>query len=264
MAHIGADQIRPKAIEILSREGHRGGLRLTQLYRAVNSELPGANYNTIRSAIWNIDELDPVSVYKPARGLFRHTRFQSAATTTIQAPGSQGGTVAIPTRTAIDEESFYQPFADFLIDDLEECTRAIPLGGHVFGDKWSTPDVVGVLESKRSDVIKFEPIVVSAEVKFEGSQAAITEGFGQACAYQLYSHLVYLVLPTDSDEDALLRVESMCQISGLGLVLYDKTKPSEPDFQIRVRPIRHEPDLFYANQYLARIEAQLFRSGKST
>jgi hypothetical protein len=260
---IGASQIRPKALEILGRDANRTGLRLTQLYRAVNSELPAANYNTIRSAIWNLDEIDPDEVYKPARGLYRHTRFRTLPQSLPVLPSSPGpSSTASIAKPSIDEEAFYQPFADFLIDDLEECTRAIPLGGHAFGDKWATPDVIGVLESRRSDVIKSEPVVVSAEVKYDTSQVALTEGFGQACAYQLYSNLVYLVLPADSDEDTLLRLESLCQISGLGLVLFDRSNPIEPDFTIRVRPIKHEPDLFYVNQYLARIETQLFRSGK--
>jgi hypothetical protein len=260
---IGAAQIRPKALEILGRDANRAGLRLTQLYRAVNSELPAANYNTIRSAIWNLDEVEPEEVYKPARGLYRHIRFRNIAPS-LSASSASLVTAATTstTKPSVDEEAFYQPFADFLIDDLEECTRAIPLGGHAFGDKWATPDVIGVLESRRSDVIKSEPVVVSAEVKYDTSQAALTEGFGQACAYQLYSNLVYLVLPADSDEDTLLRLESLCQISGLGLVLFDRTNPSEPDFTIRVRPIKHEPDLFYVNQYLGQIETQLFRSGK--
>ena len=43
----------------------------------------------------------------------------------------------------IKEEDFYNSFADWLVNDMEECTKAICLGGNLFKDKWGTPDVVG-------------------------------------------------------------------------------------------------------------------------
>src|SRR6266849_6634974 len=52
------------------------------------------------------------------------------------------------------EEDFYQPFADWLVNEMEECTKAIVLGGNRFRDKWGTPDVIGKRESKRSDIIQ--------------------------------------------------------------------------------------------------------------
>ena len=36
--------------------------------------------------------------------------------------------------------------------ELEECTKAIAVGGAVFKDKWGTPDVVGIREPKKSDM----------------------------------------------------------------------------------------------------------------
>jgi hypothetical protein len=38
---------------------------------------------------------------------------------------------------------------------LEECTKAIQLGGNTFKDKWGTPDVIGKRESRKSDKISF-------------------------------------------------------------------------------------------------------------
>jgi hypothetical protein len=60
----------------------------------------------------------------------------------------------------ISENEFYQSFANYLVTDLEECTKAIPLGNNIFRDKWGTPDVIGIEESKPSDIVKHETIIV--------------------------------------------------------------------------------------------------------
>ena len=49
-----------------------------------------------------------------------------------------------PINSKIEEEDFYEKFADYLVKELEECTKAISLGGNRFQDKWGTPDVLGV------------------------------------------------------------------------------------------------------------------------
>ena len=45
----------------------------------------------------------------------------------------------------------------------DRCTRAIPLGGNLFRDKWGTPDVIGKRESRISDIVKMPTEIVSAE-----------------------------------------------------------------------------------------------------
>jgi hypothetical protein len=97
---------------------------------------------------------------------------------------------------------------------------------------------------------------VSAEIKMDGAQ--LVTAFGQACAYKLFSHKAYLVVPRQSPEEEIQRIDSLCQIFGIGFVIFDAEKPSAPDFEIRVRPARHEPDLFYTNKYVALIEKELF------
>jgi hypothetical protein len=54
-------------------------------------------------------------------------------------------------------DRFYEPFAEWLVKELEECTKAIAVGGPVFRDKWGTRDVVGLREPKKSDIAKFPP-----------------------------------------------------------------------------------------------------------
>ena len=47
-------------------------------------------------------------------------------------------------------------------------------------------------------------------------------------------------------------------IAGLGLVLFDKQNALNPNFLIRVRALRTEPDMFYVNRNLKIIEHRLF------
>jgi hypothetical protein len=45
---------------------------------------------------------------------------------------------------------------------------------------------------------------------------------------------------------------------GIGLVLFDCTSPEDPGFTIRVRAARREPDMFYLNRALKKVEKELF------
>lgn len=65
-------------------------------------------------------------------------------------------------------------------------------------------------------------------------------------------------MPKQAADDEVSRLDSLCQIFGIGLVIFDASKPTDPDFRIMVRPSKHEPDLFYTNKYLAKIEKELF------
>jgi hypothetical protein len=65
----------------------------------------------------------------------------------------------------IKEEDFYVPFANWLKNEIEDVTHAIPLGGNKFSDKWGTPDVIGKRQSMLSDIIKGPTEIVSAELK---------------------------------------------------------------------------------------------------
>lgn len=230
-----ADIINDKAVEILA--GEVAGLRYSELIRRVSGDLPSENFNTIRGAIWDLDVRRPTDIFKPARGVFQHVSFRSAiaaATTVATLPSS------------IKEEDFYAPFAHWIKDELEECTKAISLGGSAFGGKWGTPDVIGVRESHRTDIIKAPTEVVSAEIKID--TRGIIEAFGQACSYKLFSHRVYIVIPNQTSDADKSRIDSLCTILGIGLILFDATNPSDPKFQIQVRAIKHDPDMFYVNE----------------
>lgn len=151
---------------------------------------------------------------------------------------------------------FYEPFADWLKNEAEDCTKAIALGRNKFKDKWGTPDVIGVRESLRSDIVKAPTQIVSAEIKIDTNN--LITAFGQACAYRLFSHKTYIVVPKDSTQDDIARIDSLCIIFGIGLVLFDNTNVTLPQFEIKVRPYRQEPDIFYVNKYMKLIERELF------
>ena len=56
----------------------------------------------------------------------------------------------------------------------------------------------------------------------------------------------------------LARLESLCIACGLGLILFDSQNASHPNFSIRVRAMRTEPDMFYVNRNLKLIEQRIF------
>ena len=191
----------------------------------------------------------PDRVYKPARGLFRLTKYRD--------PTGELEKEFLPKEpTKVREEDFYAPFAEWLVNETEECTKAIPLGGNRFGGRWGTPDVIGKRESKKSDILKAPVEIVSAEIKLDASQ--LVTAFGQACAYCLFSHKVYLVLPNKAPDDEVDRIVALCQVFGIGLVLFDADKPSDPRFLIRCTPRYQQPNLYYANRYMPSIEKDLF------
>ncbi len=60
-------------------------------------------------------------------------------------------------------------------------------------------------------------------------------------------------------QEDLSRLDALCLIFGIGLVLFDNQNPKEPKFDIRVRPLKHEPDMFYVNKYMRLVEIELWR-----
>lgn len=234
--------ITNKAVEILA--GEPAGLNYSELHKRISSALPSEKKNTIHGTIWRLDKLPSSASYKPAKGIYQHTKFKS-------------GVISVPpivATTSIREEDFYAPFAEWIKDELQECSKAIPLGRNFFKDKWGTPDVIGIWESDRTDIIKSPTEVISAEIKMD--TGGIIVAFGQACAYKLFSHRVYIVLPEQIDKGDLSRIDSLCMIFGIGLILFNATNIGEPNFRIQVRASRHEPDMFYVNENLKRKEVK--------
>ncbi|MBS3122034.1 hypothetical protein J4434_04075 [Candidatus Woesearchaeota archaeon] len=240
------EQIISKVIELLKQNPQ--GVRYSEIVRRVKELLPEIPVNTIRGIVWDLDVQKSNEVYKAERGLFRHVSFRGKDKIVKQPIQSEKRTVK--------EEDFYELFADYLVGELEDCTKAIPLGGNRFKDKWGTPDVIGTNKSNRSDIIQHEPEIVSAEIKID--DFGLITAFGQACAYKSFSHKVYIVIPKSAFEEDKSRIESLSLIFGIGLIFFDATNKENPNFEIRVRPLKQEPDSFYVNKYMKLIENELF------
>jgi hypothetical protein len=240
------EQITTKAIEALKASPN--GIRYSDLVRKMQEEFPDTPVNTIHGTIWDLDARLPREVYKPARGLFRHSSFKEKELVEEKR--------VTPTVEEIDEDDFYQPFADWLVNDLEECSKAIPLGRDYFKDKWGTPDVIGILEPRKSDIIKPPTDIIAAEIKID--TAGLITAFGQACAYKCFAHKSYIVVPKESRKEDLDRLDALCNIFGIGLILFDSANAKAPGFEIRVRASKHEPDMFYVNKYMKIVEDKLF------
>lgn len=245
-------QIRKVAFDVLEEKPE--GIRYSDLGRKILEINPSFKPNTISGATWDLDIQFPDRVYKPDRGVFRLLKFKENVSNQPDQTPLSGQKSA---KKAIKEEDFYKPFADWLVNELEECTSAIGLGGNIFRDKWGTPDVVGVRESKRSDIIQFPTEIVSGEIKID-SNGLIT-AFGQACAYKIFSHKSYIVVPNDSQIEDITRLDTLCRQFGIGLILFDSTNIEDPNFEIRARAVKHEPDMFFVNRNLKIIEDKLFR-----
>lgn len=236
-----------KAVEII--KNNPNGIHYSDLVKEIHKAFSDIPVNTIHGTIWNLETRVPDKVYKPARGIFRHLTFGEEVR---ELEGRH------PVKVEkIREEDFYKPFADWLVNELEECTEAIPLGSNIFKDKWGTPDAIGKREPRRSAIVKAPTEIVAAEIKADTKE--LITSFGQACSYKLFSHKSYIVIPKNSSQDDISKLDALCLIFGIGLVLFNSNNVNDPQFEIRVRPSKHEPDMFYVNKYMKLIEKELFR-----
>ncbi len=134
-----------KAVEII--QAHPEGIRHGDLVAEIHGALPRMDLNIVSGLIYDLNRTCPDLIYKPARDVYRHVSFREKDEEELS---EEEGTMEKPDIheiVPIKEEDFYKPFADWLVKEVEECTRAIPLGGNRFRDKWGTPDVIGKRES---------------------------------------------------------------------------------------------------------------------
>ncbi len=231
------DFIRDKAVELLKNNPE--GLRYFPLVDELKRYFPDTPEKTLYSSVWDIHVKRSKEVYKPTRGLFKYRLTAEEEIGGIEKP--------LPT---MREEDFYEPFANWLRDELGECTEAVALGGSCLSKKWGTPDVIGVYKPSKRDLIKFPEEIISAEVKTNPSEPITA--FGQAIAYRLFSSKVYLVEPSSLITEDQDRLESICILFGIGLILFDLDRQN-PNFRIRVRAQRYNPDMFYVNELADRL-----------
>jgi hypothetical protein len=240
MAKLSVQQIRERARKIVAESP--GGIRYGELLKRILAESPETPSNTIQGSIWNLAEMFPAEITKPSRGLFKPTGSTEEVAEPEEARRVPG--------TRIREVDFYEPFAEWLKNDLDEVTVSASLGGAGLKTKWGTPDVVGIYKPLASNLIKFPLEVVSAEIKIDPGQPVVA--FGQATAYRLFSAKSYVVMPRSMSEEDFSRMEALAMLFGIGLVVFD-LDPAAPNFEIRVRAQRFLPDMFYVNEFADRL-----------
>jgi hypothetical protein len=238
-------RVRASALDAL--KSSPDAMRYSDLKRCLADRVPDASNDVLGREITDLPRLFPSEVERAGPGLYR---YRLSTTSNSETPPA-----AKVRKQRVAERDFYASFADWLMRDTDDCTKAVPLGGSKFGGKWGTPDVVGVRKIDLWGGSAFPVEIVSAEVKLDTGDLIVA--FGQACAYRLFSHKTYLVIPKASPPEDKARLDSLCIALGIGLVLFNSTDPNRPDYEIRTRPARHLPDNFYVERYLSDVKGLL-------
>ncbi|MGH8335558.1 MAG: hypothetical protein ACRETL_01750 [Gammaproteobacteria bacterium] len=249
---LNRQQIHEQAMQVL--EANQKGIRWSDLLRAVEAGTPDTPHNSIHGAIHNLLTTRTAEIVKVARGTYQLAKFvedddklaTAQEATTVETPVEAD----TPGAETLTEQDFYASFAEWL-EDNDEATIASPLGGNSLGGKWGTPDVIGVLKPHAQDIFKFEPQIVTAEIKAVPSQPVVA--FGQAVAYRLFSHKSYIVVPNSTSSDDMSSLKSLCSIHGVGLVTFSLDR-NYPDFKVTIIPTIAAPDMFYVNNMLERLK----------
>jgi len=243
------ETIRRQALEIL--EGCPQGIHYMDLFNRLRDVLP-SNFksNTIHGTICSLTDREPENVFKPSKGVFCLTKYRDGPQVV------ESGTPPIKGGKRVKECDFYRPFAEWLVKTLQECTIAEPVGGNVLKDKWGTPDVIGVRKQEPGAFMPLPTEIVSAEIKLDTN--SLITAFGQACAYRLFSHKSYIVVPENSPADDIARLDTLSRIFGIGLITFDPQNADDPKFSIRARAAKHDPDMLYVNNCMRRLwEAEI-------
>lgn len=249
---LNRHQIQAKARTIL--ESEKGGVRWGEILKRISADDPETPQNSIHGALQNFFVISS-DIVKVARGTYQLAQYVEADAAIASAHEAE--TVGAPVKSeapgseTLTEQDFYASFAEWL-EENDEATVASALGGSSLGGKWGTPDVIGVLKPRAQDIFKFEPQIVTAEIKAVPSQPVVA--FGQAVAYRLFSHKSYIVVPNSTTSDDMNRLKSLCSIHGVGLVTFALNK-DQPDYAVLVLPVNAAPDMFYVNNMLERLKA---------
>ncbi|WP_404713750.1 hypothetical protein [Sphingomonas sp. MMS24-J13] len=249
---LNRQQIQAKARSLL--EAEKGGIRWGEILRRIHADDPDTPQNSIHGALQNLFIVS-TDIVKVARGTYQLAQYVADDDALANAQEVQAAAAPVVAETpgleSLTEQDFYGSFADWL-EENDEATVASALGGASLGGKWGTPDVIGVLKPRAQDIFKFEPQIVTAEIKAVPSQPVVA--FGQAVAYRLFSHKSYIVVPNSTSSDDMNWLKSLCSIHGVGLVTFALNK-DRPDYAVVVLPVNAAPDMFYVNNMLERLKA---------
>jgi hypothetical protein len=166
MPKLTTKQVKDLGREVLER--HKTGIRWTELIKEVkkitSKSPPATPPGTITGSLRALVKDEKEGIDKISRGVYILKQHQEGSTTAEVGP-PQETTISTPKgETTIKEEAFYGPFVEWLKSELGEANEAEVLGGNIFGGRWGTPDVLGVLKPLAADPVKFPPEIVSVEI----------------------------------------------------------------------------------------------------
>ncbi|HEX4695189.1 hypothetical protein [Sphingomonas sp.] len=250
---LNRQEIHERALQAL--DAHPQGIRWSDLLRIVEAGAEDTPHNSIHGGIHNLLTTRTADIVKVARGTYQLSKYVEADDAVATAQEVEVVDLTVRSETAgpytLTEQDFYASFAEWL-EENDEATVAAALGRASLGGKWGTPDVIGVLKPRAQDIFKFEPQIVTAEIKAVPGQPVVA--FGQAVAYRLFSHKSYIVVPKSTSSDDMNRLKSLCSIHGVGLITFTLDK-DRPDYAVVVLPETAAPDMFYVNNMLERLKS---------
>lgn len=226
------------------------GMKFMELVNGIVSVMSDKNPVSVRSNL-NRFLRESSKIERISRGLYRHIDNKKNEEIDSKLDEDQKIDVIVENEQhqeetiSVSERDFYASFAEWLEGELGEVNECDVLGGNIFQGRWQTPDVIGVFRSYATDPVKFEPQITSAEVKIDPRQTVVA--FGQAVAYRLFSHKVYLVVPKTTSRDDINRLDALGSMYGIGVVTFDLA-PENPNYTLRLRASLGSPDMFYVNQ----------------
>jgi hypothetical protein len=222
-------------VEYLEEQKGNGATK-AQLIAELTQGLPEVEAKSIYRLIPKLADFSRRGIIKPKRGFFILKKYYVKPTMNKRIKkGKVDGL----------EVDVYKPFAEWLEKDVEGCGAAKPLGGAKIKLKWGNPDVIGIKVHETIDGLPHIEEVITAEIKNTDNSAALIEAFGQACTYRLFCHKTYVVIPKNASEDDKQRLDTLCNIMGIGLVLFVRLDHNNFDFEIRTRPQKSEPNMKY-------------------
>src|SRR2546430_2560908 len=116
MATVGIKQVQDSAKELL--KAHPSGLRFTHLVNLLMQRHPDANHNMVWTQVGSLPKTCQGEIFKPSRGIYQLVALAGKPSTAFVQP---------PAVTPAYECDFYESFAQWLRDDLEEATEAVSL-----------------------------------------------------------------------------------------------------------------------------------------
>jgi hypothetical protein len=228
-------EIQERACTELEQAG-ANGVRYMELAKRIHEAAPETPFNSVVGALHDLS-LKNSDIVRPSRGLWvlkKYFKKETDDAPSIEPPKETDSAIIETRARRVEEQAYYEPFAQWLVGE-DQVIEAMVIGGSTFRDKWATPDVIGIYKARKSDLVPFPPEIVSAEIKSDGTQSITA--FGQACAYRLFSHKTYIVMPKTIGTNDFDRLDALCTLYGIGLVLFEP-HPDAPNFQMKLKAQR--------------------------